>query len=531
MATKLEKGTYPVGHGPDDFKAFGPAATRDGEFENTLICDMGCFTQDGKDSNKYYMGMVTQSKKDSKWYTYFEWGRTGATKPQFQMIECSSKQEAEREYADQLHEKNDKRGQWTNHASLGRILQAKPGKDCYLVRPQATRSTGLPDAKTITQNEGAKQVSKPAAGAKKSSTYDPQTQTLLRDLAGGTVSYTRATLSAGAALPTQKAIDDGKVLLIDAQKRVLAVGDNIKDQLADKDLLDITSQLYGRIPKAKARNAGPETWILTKDNIALWGQDLDAFESALYSTDLGDTVNDSFDPFAGAPTRIKLAYLDRKSDAGQFIANWMPDATRKRHHYGRMSVKNMWVVEREVDEKNLLSAQEDILKDNPKIDERPLHQPKERTDIDKDSLKRNVLTNTSLLFHGTRTVNVPGIIRENLRLPKQLVGVVITGAMFGPGIYFADDWMKSAGYTSLDNSYWSSGSGSVKGRDAFMFVAEVALGKMHLADGPRGYTSPPKGTHSVFGKGGYSQVQNNEFIVFTTKQYKLRYLVEFNTGR
>lgn len=526
---KLEKSSFPLGHGAEDFKCYGPAATTDGRFDGTMICDMGCFTQDGKDSNKYYHGAVVQSKKDGKWYAYFEWGRTGATKPQFQMIECSSRQEAEREYADQLHEKNDKRGQWVNHASLGRILQAKPGKDCYLVRPQATRSTGLPDAKTITQNEGAKQVAKPAA--KKSGTYDSQTMALLRDLVGGTVSYTRSTLVAGAALPTQKAIDDGRVLLIDAQKRVLAVGDDIRAQLSDKDLLDITSQLYGRIPKKKDRNDPPEKWLLTKNNISLWQQDLDAFESALYSTDLGEKVDDSFDPFAGAPTRIKLAYLDRKSDAGEFIANWMPGATRRRHHYGNMKIKNMWMVEREVDEKNLVAAQENILKDKPHIDERPLHQPKERPDIDKDSYERHVSTNTSLLFHGTRTVNVPGIIRENLRLPKQLVGVVITGAMFGPGIYFADDWMKSAGYTSLDNSYWSSGSGAVKGRDAFMFVAEVALGKMHLADGPRGYTAPPRGTHSVFGKGGYSQVQNNEFIVFSTNQYKLRYLVEFSTGR
>jgi len=104
-----------------------------------------------------------------------------------------------------------------------------------------------------------------------------------------------------------------------------------------------------------------------------------------------------------------------------------------------------------------------------------------------------------------------------------------TGAMFGPGIYWADDWKKSAGYTSLHGSYWSGGGGSVRGYDAFMFVADVALGNAFVAPGPRGYTSPPAGHHCVFGKAGDSGVMNNEWIVYKTDQNQLRYLVEFTT--
>lgn len=74
---KIAKNTWPTGHGPDDFKCLGPAATKDGEFAGTFLSDLGCFTQDGKDSNKYYHGAVVQSKKNSSWYAYFEFGRTG----------------------------------------------------------------------------------------------------------------------------------------------------------------------------------------------------------------------------------------------------------------------------------------------------------------------------------------------------------------------------------------------------------------------------------------------------------------------
>ena len=127
-----------------------------------------------------------------------------------------------------------------------------------------------------------------------------------------------------------------------------------------------------------------------------------------------------------------------------------------------------------------------------------------------------------------QTVNVPGILRENLRLPKTLVGVVITGAMFGGGLYWADDWRKSAGYTSVYNRWGGYSSGAVAGRHAFMFVADVAIDNPFIAPGPKGYTEPPKGHHCIFGKADVSQVMNNEFITFDRAQHSLRYLVEFS---
>ncbi|MCK4824458.1 hypothetical protein KA005_52390, partial [bacterium] len=78
------------------------------------------------------------------------------------------------------------------------------------------------------------------------------------------------------------------------------------------------------------------------------------------------------------------------------------------------------------------------------------------------------------------------------------------------------------------NSYWAGGSGTISGRGAFMFIADVALGKPFVAPGPRGYTAPPSGYHSVFGKAGHS-VANNEFITYSGDTNRLRYLVEFDT--
>jgi hypothetical protein len=228
--------------------------------------------------------------------------------------------------------------------------------------------------------------------------------------------------------------------------------------------------------------------------------------------------------------QLSMEWVNPSSALGKFLHRWWPQASGNRHYgVGNMKIKNMWKVARHNDHGKISSTQESILKERPTISERAHFQPSERQDLDDNILiKRYHDTNTALLFHGTRSVNVTGILREGLRLPQQLVGVVITGAMFGGGLYFADDWRKSAGYTSISGSYWSSGGG-ISGRGAFMFAMDVVLGNPYVAPHSKGYTSPPKGHHCIFGKGGVSGVSNNEWIIFGPAQQQLRYLVEFNT--
>ena len=534
MGVKLGKSELPAGHNREDFKCFGPPATQDASFDGTMICDMGCFTQDGKDTNKYYHAAIVQSKKTAAFFTYFEWGRTGACNPQFQFIQCASQSDAQDEYSSQLHSKNDKRGVWITIAGK-RALQAKPGKDCYLVRPQATRSTGLPDARTISANEGVKPTAAVAVTKKsgKPVDVDYQTLSLMRDLNVATVSYARTSM-ADSAIPTQTAIEEARDILQEAKKRLVVVGDDTEAQVADKTIVALTNHIYSRIPKIKARNAAASTWILSANNIGGWECDLDAFESALVASNKAIVTDE--DPLGGMP--ISMSWLDPKSEIGKFIYSWTPSATRNVHgNVGHMNIKNVWVVDRNGEADILARAQANVAKDRPSPTERPLHQPRTARPDVKDAAAY-LRSHTCMMLHGTRSVNVSGILRTSFRLPKELVGVKLNASMFGGGIYWADDVGKSAQYTSLGRAiYTRDNSGTVRGRDAFLFIGDVIIGNPYVAPHGEGFTKPPAGHHSVFGKMNHTKfyadrwddrkLQNNEFIVYAATQCRIRYLVEF----
>ena len=526
MAKKLGRSEYPSGLTPQDFKAYGPPATKDCEFSEAKMADFGCFMQEEVDSNKYYHAVMVTDPQ-GKWWVYVEYGRVGATNPQFQFTQCDGEVDARKAFEDQCNEKNTKRGQFQTVGNM-QMLRPKAGKDLYLVRALNSRSVGLPDGRNISCDTTVKTPATAKSTGPKKFRCDAESTKLIADLLGGAVTFARTSIS-GGTIPSQGAIDGGRDLLEEAKKRLVVVGDDINAQVADYDLKHITYALYSKIPKIKPLRAPEKDWILSKDNIFAWSQDIDAFETALHAG--GAAIETSGeDPMHGIPA--DMSWIDPKSDLGKWLLEWWPRATRNRHgNVGAMRIRNLWKVERHGDMDILRKQQDDTMKSMPASwnEERPLHQEKKRFDLTADERRLYWATNTALTFHGTRTVNVPGIIRENLRLPKTLVGVVISGAMFGGGLYWADDWKKSAGYTSLDHSYYASGGGAVKGRKAFMFAADVIMGHPHVAPGPRGYTSAPSGHHSVLGKANVSQVANNEWIIYERGRNALRYLAEFET--
>lgn len=132
-----------------------------------------------------------------------------------------------------------------------------------------------------------------------------------------------------------------------------------------------------------------------------------------------------------------------------------------------------------------------------------------------------------LLFHGSRNQNWLNIIKTGLLIRP--VGVQLTGAMFGNGVYFANKAGKSIGYTSLQGSYWARGNDK-KGYIALYQVNtghELRLQKheswMNSLDDKK---LKSKGDYdSLYAKGGYD-LRNDEFIVYQTRQSTIKYLIE-----
>lgn len=133
-----------------------------------------------------------------------------------------------------------------------------------------------------------------------------------------------------------------------------------------------------------------------------------------------------------------------------------------------------------------------------------------------------------LFWHGSRNENWLSILKTGLVLRP--ANAVITGKMFGYGLYFADKFRKSLNYTSLRGSYWARGSQD-KG---FLALYDVHVGKQLKIKNHQSWcydlSEPNLKKHgskydSLFAEGGADLI-NNEYIIYNQAQCTVRYIVE-----
>lgn len=144
-------------------------------------------------------------------------------------------------------------------------------------------------------------------------------------------------------------------------------------------------------------------------------------------------------------------------------------------------------------------------------------------------VKDNNITNTKLLFHGSRSENFWSIIKTGLVLRP--TNAVITGKMFGFGCYYAPKCAKSIGYTSLSGSYWARGGSNV----AYMALFDVAYGVPYNVyefnskyydltyDKLQKFQPGANCLHAHADKG---MLRNDEIVVYKEDQMTIKYLIE-----
>lgn len=415
-------------------------------------------------SNKFYT--LELHKGQNQFRIFTDYGRLGRSKKEVR--ETDDLSVAEKEFE--------------------RIKKSKI-KGGYKEIELAQSSTGSSKAKELIDTNEIKIKS---STRKKKSKLDPAIQEFVKqifDEAGKTLnSLVKGDLGNNGASPLGKLssnqIEKGRNVLNEIANLI-----STKPNLTTNDVISYTNEYYANIPKVFGHKINADKIaIKTLEQISEEMDILKFYEDSLrmggviYDTDNIDKQYKSLNSDIGI--------LDPNSDKYKELVNYV-NSSESRHHDVTLQVKRIFTVKQ---------------KNAPEFD---------------DSYG-----NVKELFHGSRTANLPGILSSNLRLPKSLgKGVVITGAMFGPGIYFASQSTKSSQYSC------SRFGGTInKYPSAFMFVAGVSLGKVKEVENSHYFHEAPKGYDSVRGVQGRSLL-HDEYIVYRENQQELRYIIEFEPHR
>ncbi len=132
-----------------------------------------------------------------------------------------------------------------------------------------------------------------------------------------------------------------------------------------------------------------------------------------------------------------------------------------------------------------------------------------------------------LFWHGSRNENWWSILGTGWMLRPS--NAVISGKMFGYGIYWANKMQKSLGYTSYRGSHWARGNSD----KAYLSLAAVHVGKQLKIKNHESWCYDlswnnlrKRGDYdSLYAQGG-ADLRNDEFIVYQEPQCTIKYLIE-----
>ena len=293
-------------------------------------------------------------------------------------------------------------------------------------------------------------------------------------------------------------IETGRTVLQEIQK-LLTRRPKLKGSI-HKDVLNKSNEFYSAIPQtmdkrptSKAGKKAMESWLMSmslnnetvldeKEDLLGLLSDVQGMVGGFATTDADKKYTEigcKYDPIEkGSPEFKKIERFILKSRSG--------------HHSWSISISNIWSMSVKGQRAKHVAPMKKVGNVNP-------------------------------LFHGSRSANILGICKHGLLMRPP--GVYVTGSMFGNGLYFADQSSKSEQY-----SFSRFGGGNGRGSDSFfMFITDVALGKVkQYGDAQMHLSQPPRGYGSVQGKKGRS-LMHNEFIIYSLNQHILQYLIEFKT--
>jgi len=440
-------------------------------------------------NNKFYVCEAHVSKDGSKFRLYSRYGRVGHYGTEEERIPEQNRAALDAAFDSLVKEKTSKRKGYVEV----QLAQSKMGS---AVAQTMVLSDDVKKDKVITSSVDTATTAlalHPTVSKLVERLYAEAGQAVRNQLSGTLQTTTENPL--GTLTLTQ--INEGRRILQETQS-LLTKKPDLKDSI-DKTLLDLSNQFYSAIPQTMELRPRPsegktrqDAWLrkMCLNNAEI----LDSKEDLLQ---LLSDVQGTVGGFAATNVSMKYLeigctydYLEPKDDTRQRIESYVQES-RSKHHDWKCTVLSVWRCE----VKGQKAKHVPVMKD---------------------------VGNIKPLFHGSGPQNILGICKHGLLLRPP--GVYVTASMFGNGVYFADQSSKSEQY-----AFGRYGGGRGHGDSFFMFVADVALGKIKKYQAAQTHlTEPPTGYDSVQGEKGHS-LAHNEFIIYNLKQHVLQYLIEFTT--
>jgi poly [ADP-ribose] polymerase len=477
---------------------------KEGEYTVDKVMSLNFFDLTGEKahckgtSNKTYTLEINVSKNSNKAQIYSLWGATGGTLNK------------DWRYYDSLEDARK---------DFDKIVKSKKKKG-YTEIDVAQRVYGSEEAKKITK---AVTLTNVDTLIKPVSSLHTKVQYLITELFGSVNATISSILRCPLGQLTNAQVQKGRDLLVEAQ----SILDNNK-KLSTKNISElerITNDFYASIPHNLGTGArGQLTHLLLDDamKVAQKEADLDTLldgKSVGAVLKAGSFIDDQYKTL-----NADIEYIDESLPLFKWINDLVLKTRASNHHYlGKIKVLNVWSIKRHGHTETFLDMAKDIskaCKGQVIPDMYSRLGVNDRGDAYDNGLYKRA--NVLPLFHGTRTQNLVGITKAGLLIRPH--NAVLTGAMYGNGVYTSSNSSKSINYTNIKTSYWANGSDD----KAFLFIADTILGNQKIVNSSGAYgKNSIKPNHSVWAKGGYSGVINDEMVIYDTGQINLRYLVEF----
>lgn len=442
-------------------------------------------------SNKFYH-MELQVAKDGRCQLFTQYGPTGRVQANEYRFFGTDRSAAESEF---------------------NAIKKSKLKKGYVEIDVAQRALGSVEAQKHVKAVILKNADAPADTVKKP-TLHSETARLISTLMGATNKWVIQTLKCPLGQLTNDQVNRGRQCLASAKQILSTSQDN-------KALLELTNQFYGLIPHNLGAGARGQMSHLLLDSIEKINQKEYDLDTLLDAKVIGATLtsDSTYEQYQSLDT--EFLFIEHADPRFSWLDKLIQDTRAKNHgHLGKIVLLNAWDVQRNGERKTFLSRAQQIaghcgrqvIPDQMSVVTR-------RTDVYDSKLFESA--NIIPLFHGTRSQNITGIIKQGMLIRPS--GVVICGAMYGHALYFGKS-SKSINYTNIKSSYWAGGNDD----RAFLFVVDCALGNQKIATGSGNYSRDNiRPNHSVWARGGSSGVINDEFMLYDTNQHNIRYLLEF----